>query len=573
MSDTTHSFEQHFLSLIARGSGQLPTEIRSLISRLIEATINQHSCIHLADESNETVSSIMEHRAFGGPDDTTPFVISDDRLYLRRFYRFEEEVASMIAQRNEPITVPNSDVLEQKLDEHFGSETGNRQKLAALLAISRKLAIVTGGPGTGKTSTVVKMLDILLEESPDIHIRLAAPTGKAAMRLADSIRDWATARSLDLEVQTLHRLLGMRRDGRTWRHGPRNPVDADLLIVDEASMIDLPMMHRLLSALPEDSRLILLGDPNQLPSVDTGNVLADLCAGDSSFSLEFSDFAHPFVGEIPTTETTHRLTDAVCKLERSYRFDENSAIGKLALGIQSASTKLDDSDTSVSWHSEAAPSELLANWQDYLDALESGTLDADILNEAFEQTRILCSRRGGESGVAEINLALEQLLEARGLKGTDETFYTGRPVLVTRNDYNLGVFNGDIGICTPLANDEFVVKFPGKPEGILASRLPDHETCFAMTVHKAQGSEFDHVMLVLASESSEEASSLMTRELVYTAITRARKSISVYSTDSTWQKALSRRSTRVSGMTRFLGIETSPDKDSSPSEPGQMDLF
>lgn len=573
MSDTTHSFEQHFLSLIARGSGLLPAEIRSLISRLIEATVNQHSCIHLADESNETLSSIMEHKAFGGPNDKTPFVIRDDRLYLRRFYRFEVEVASMIAKRNEPISVPDSIVLKQKLDEHFGSESGNRQKLAALLAISRKLAIVTGGPGTGKTSTVVKMLDILLEESPDIDIRLAAPTGKAAMRLGDSIRDWATDRSLDLEVQTLHRLLGMRRDGRTWRHGPRNPVDADLLIVDEASMIDLPMMHRLLSAIPEDSRLILLGDPNQLPSVDTGNVLADLCAGDSSFSLEFSNFAHPFVGEMPTTETTHRLTDAVCTLERSYRFDENSAIGKLALGIQSASIKLDDSDTSVSWHSEAAPSKLLANWQNYLAALESGTVNADILNEAFEKTRILCSRRGGDSGVTKLNLAIEQLLESRGLKGPGETFYTGRPVLVTRNDYNLGLFNGDIGICTPLANDEFVVRFPGKSEGILAPRLPDHETCFAMTVHKAQGSEFDHVMLVLGSESSEEASSLMTRELVYTAITRARKNISVYAKESTWQKALSRRSTRVSGMTHFLGIENPPGDDATSSDPGQRNLF
>ena len=175
--------------------------------------------------------------------------------------------------------------------------------------------------------------------------------------------------------------------------------------------------------------------------------------------------------------------------------------------------------------------------------------------------------------MTELNLAIEQLLESRGLKGPGETFYTGRPVLVTRNDYNLGLFNGDIGICTPLANDEFVVRFPGKSEGILASRLPDHETCFAMTVHKAQGSEFDHVMLVLGSESSEEASSLMTRELVYTAITRARKNISVYAKESTWQKALSRRSTRVSGMTHFLGIENPPGDDATSSDPGQRNLF
>jgi len=570
MSDTANGFEQHFLRLIASRSGQLPVNLRSLIQKLIQSSINQHSCVDLTDESEETLNLLKDHPAFGDPSAQTPFVVSEGRLYLRRYYRFEIEVAAMVTARNVALPIPDPDVLSTKLAEHFGTEPGNRQKLAALLAISRKLAIVTGGPGTGKTSTVVKMLDILLEETPDCHIRLAAPTGKAAMRLGDSIREWADEKNLVLEVQTLHRLLGIRRDGRTWRHGPDNPVSADLLIVDEASMIDLPMMHRLLTALQDNTRLILLGDPDQLPSVDTGNVLADLCAGDSGFSEEFARFAELFVGEVPATAQQHRLTDAVCRLEKSYRFDEDSAIGKLALAIRRAETNIDDSDNSVTWVTEANPDQLLEYWQDYLALLDAGDTPVEKLLETFEQARILCSRRGGDWGVSRLNESLENILETRGLKEADKAFYPGRPVLVTRNDYNLGVFNGDIGICTPINDGDYIVHFPGKEAGILASRLPEHETCFAMTVHKAQGSEFDHVMLVLGSESTEEASSLMTRELIYTAVTRAKQSISIYTSEDTWRQALARRSGRVSGMTHFLGIDQSKI---SGTEPGQMDLF
>ena len=554
MSELTNGFERHFLGLIARRSGSLPDDIRSLISRLIRATIHQHSCLDLSQEPESTLNQLERHSAFGDADGDSPLVIAHDRLYLRRFYRYESDVADMIIKRKGELAIPDPQRLKSRLDEHFGTDEGNRQKLAALLAISRKLAIVTGGPGTGKTSTVVKMLDILLEESPTLKIRLAAPTGKAAMRLNDSIRTWAEGRNRKPEVQTLHRLLGMRRDGRVWRLAPGREIRADLLIVDEASMVDLPMIHCLLSALREDTRLILLGDPNQLPSVETGNVLADLCAGDPGFSEDFAEFAAPYVGEVPRSKQKHALTDSICMLEKSYRFHQDSAIGRLALAIRQSEPAVDAGDDSVRWFTEPDSERLLSEWSSFLEALRSGEFRADQLMESFEQARILCSRRGGDRGVLQLNQDIETLLEAEGLKQTNEPFYPGRPVMVTRNDYNLDVFNGDIGICLPIGEGDYLVHFPGKAAGILASRLPEHETCFAMTVHKAQGSEFEHVMLVLGTESSEEASGLMTRELIYTAVTRARSSISIYSREDTWQTALSRRSRRVSGMTTFLGI-------------------
>jgi exodeoxyribonuclease V alpha subunit len=323
-------------------------------------------------------------------------------------------------------------------------------------------------------------------------------------------------------------------------------------------MIDLTMMHRLLGALPDHTRLILLGDPNQLPSVDTGNVLADLCAGEPGFSSTFGELASNFVGEVQTIERSHHLTDAVCELDKSYRFDPDSGIATLSRAIQSgqsATSLIDNSVVFKSGDRDPLIHDLLGYWKDYIDLLAGKQFDPGLLLSTFEQTRILCSRRGGDAGVEPINQDIESALETQGIKSPDNEFYAGRPILITRNDYNLGLFNGDIGICTPIENtDQFVVNFPGAAEPLLASRLPKHKSCFAMTVHKAQGSEFDHVILVLSEEASDDAASLLTRELLYTAITRAKKSITIHCNSQVWERAVSQSSRRVSGMTQFLGI-------------------
>ena len=600
-------FEHDFLSFLARKTARFDPASYKILSTLVNSAINQHSCILLDQEAQSNIDLLASHPAVGPPGEKTPIILDGNRLYLARFYQFEKMVAAAISQKNREIDTPDADWLRTQLDARFGTEAGNQQKLAALIALTRSLTIITGGPGTGKTSTVVNLLHILLEQNPEMIIRLAAPTGKAAMRLGEGLSELNHAAAANIpEVRTLHRLLGVRGDGRTFRHGPDNPFSADVLIVDEASMIDLPMMHRLLNAMPEETRLILLGDPHQLPSVDTGNVLADLCPEDIGYSQAFARFAQPIVGDIPTGGTINKLSDAICRLDRSYRFSSDSGVAALAENIRAGSPEIPANFLDGSVQVSTPYSEdlvLVEYWETYLTQMQDNPSDAAALLSAFDECRILCSRRVGPGGVESLNEKIERELEKRGLKTKGEKFYPGRPILVTANDYGLSLFNGDVGICLPIdpwgvepsagldkqpstgldkqpsavtnkqpstsQHMQYMVHFPGpQPRTFLASRLPDHETCFAMTVHKSQGSEFSHVVLIMTEEHHEQSNNLMTRELLYTAITRARKQVTLHTSDASWSEAVGRSAARVSGMTSFLDIKT---MDRSFSE--QKSLF
>lgn len=551
------AFERHFLRFLSRFNPDMSAQTKSLISRLTQASINQHSCLALTEDESQLLAAPDNASLMGRPGENTPFILSHQKLYLARYYHYEAEVAAMVAQRNHHSPIAAADWLKEKLDRYFGDSAGNRQKLAALMAVSRGLAIITGGPGTGKTSTVAKILRIIHEAQPAYRIRVAAPTGKAAMRLAESLAASNDAAVAELSVTTLHRLLGMRADGRSWRHGPDYLISADLLIVDEASMIDLPMMHRLLRALPAETRLILLGDPNQLPSVDTGNVLADLCAETPGYSDDFRQYAEPLLGKLPLSGNASQLENAICELDTSYRFDPASGIGRVAAAIKVGESLPEPDHQSFALlplpDAEAKP-DLLTHWPAYRAALQDPDASAATLLNGFEQTRILCCRRGGPLGVSNINLLIENQLEVMGHKTVGESFYPGRPILITRNDYNLGLFNGDIGICVSTGPDQqYQVVFDQTGEKTcLATRLPQHETCFAMTVHKSQGSEFAQVLLIVDEEPSTQAGNLLSRELLYTAVTRARDTIMIACEPPIWNAAVGRSAARTSGMTDFL---------------------
>ncbi|MBY6186598.1 exodeoxyribonuclease V subunit alpha [Marinobacter hydrocarbonoclasticus] len=556
-----------------------------------------------------------------GEEGTAPLVLDGHRLYLRRFHRFESEVArSLMARQSLSFPLPD-DVAERlavlfdplKDDAERAGTEPHWQSIAAALAARSALAVISGGPGTGKTTTVVRLLALLQglkqddqraagEELTGLRIRLAAPTGKAAARLSESLAatlgdiaagkvagvEADVARVIPTEVATLHRLLGARPDSRFFRHNADNPLHLDLLVVDEASMVDLEMMAALLSALPPKARLILLGDKDQLASVEAGAVLGDLCrhAGEARYQADTRGFLYRATGyDLDAYQGPgSAIEQQIVMLRKSHRFGADSGIGTLARTVNSGmagevktlwsrfgditqlapptvqdsalkSLLLDGQVTGL----EGAPK----GYRHYLTVLRNG-LDAQgagpegdawarsVLN-AFGEFQLLCAVREGEWGVSGLNERVTQILAGAGLIDADQPWYAGRPVMMMRNDYSLGLMNGDIGITLPFAPEEgglpvLRVVFPmpdGSLKRVLPSRLTEVDTVYAMTVHKSQGSEFAHTVMLLPADPNP----VLTRELVYTGITRARNWFTlVVPRPALLDAAIRQRTVRASGL-------------------------
>lgn len=497
-----------------------------------------------------------------------PLVLDGSRLYLRRMWQAEGQVAADLAQRMQwhDAIMPNA---SQALSTLFGppQDIGiDDQRVACALALQQRLTIISGGPGTGKTTTVTRLLALLQQQSirtlgRALHIRLVAPTGKAAARLSSSIAGAAASLTCDAEVvdsiptdaSTLHRLLGARPDTRHFRHNGQHPLMLDVLVVDEASMVDLDLMHALLQALPDDARLILLGDRDQLSSVEAGAVLGELCEHSDGFSADVAESLAALSGQrqliakdvikAPVDDpTTSPLRDHVVTLRHSYRFKAGSGISELAQAINRGSYKAlracwqaGYADIDFQVLNEKKPSALIARaaqeYHAYVDVLRSGASPQDVL-DAFGGFQVLCALRRGPSGVEGINEAITQQLTKDGYIEGRKQWYVGRPVMVTRNDPQLGLYNGDIGIALPDPQSEgrLRVFFPTAEEGhvraVMPGRLNDIETVFAMTVHKSQGSEFNRVLLVLPGQPNP----IMTRELLYTGVTRAKQFCAIATT-------------------------------------------
>ncbi|QJQ15776.1 exodeoxyribonuclease V subunit alpha [Enterobacter hormaechei] len=535
------------------------------------------SCFALLGETVDWQKILRESSAVGPGHNRAPLILTGERLYLNRLWRNELTVARFFSETNAPLPCDEAQ-LRQTLDRLFDSgEATDWQKVAAAVALTRRISVISGGPGTGKTTTVAKLLAALIQLSGEqrCRIRLAAPTGKAAARLTESLggamqRLPLTREQLALfpgEAITLHRLLGAQPGSQRLRYHAGNPLHLDVLVVDEASMIDLTMMSRLIDALPPHARVVFLGDRDQLASVEAGAVLGDICTYASyGYTAARAQELARLTGcslEPDHTPIAGALRDSLCLLQKSYRFGSDSGIGQLAAAVNrgdrhATRTVFDGSFTDIEKKSlqsgeeyQAMLEEALRGYQHFLSCVQQRSQPGQVI-AAFGEYQLLCALREGPFGVAGLNDRLEQLLvQKRKInRQLHSRWYEGRPVMISRNDSALGLFNGDIGIALDRGNGLRVwFQLPdGSVKSVQPSRLPEHETAWAMTVHKSQGSEFNHAALILPTQLSP----VVTRELVYTAITRARQRLSLYADERVLSQAIATRTERRSGLSAIF---------------------
>ena len=582
------------------------------------ATSDGHVCLSLAELATGLAPAhasapylaplrqgLLASGLVGTPDSpgALPMILDDDdRLYLHRYFDYERRLARrlMCAASTEPTLVDG--VTRKRLDELFDANAVlvdgavDWQKVAAALALRQRLTIISGGPGTGKTTTVVNLLACLIAQDPHCRIALAAPTGKAAARMTEAIR--LRAEHLPPEIRdrlpsesfTIHRLLGVRPGTGGFVHHAGNPLAIDALVVDEASMLDVALATKLLEAVPETARIILLGDKDQLAAVESGAVFSELSADPTLSDTCRRDIAElcdlrPEQLVLPVPTQPSALQDGVIWFTQNFRFAADSGIGRLAADIKGARAKdaiawlRAGEDDSVRWLDDggAVPGEatskfLLDGFGPYLDAVGRDPMDHAGITESFGSFRALCAVREGPRGVVAINermtrhahAVLNPLLTPQGINAAS-SWYAGRPVMVLRNDYVLRLFNGDIGITLPDASGELMVFFPDAGSGFRAFapvRLSAHQTAFAMTVHKSQGSEFDEVLVLLP----EQRSRVVTRELLYTAVTRARQRVAICAGAQVLGAAIQSATGRHSGLLARLREAATELKDPTPHD-------
>jgi exodeoxyribonuclease V alpha subunit len=517
---------------------------------------------------------LLQSGVAGNPGEWKPLILdAKGRLYLRRYHEYEASLARFVREGCVfSASGADTELLKGALGRLFpGSEDNpDLQRVAALVCATRRFSVISGGPGTGKTHTVVKALALTLElAGRPLKVAVCAPTGKAAGRLGEAIRaavgsidcpEWVK-NALPREVFTLHRLLGFGDLAGSFAHGPENPLAHDLVVVDEASMVDITLMAHLVGALKGSARLVLVGDRDQLASVEAGAVLGDICGVESAegFTPGFARFISEVSGDaVETSGGGNSLSDAITILRKSYRFKAKSGIGEGAAAVNRGDGEGALALFSSGSRPDAVFGELppAAGFNRKLSELALGKLEkflraktpGEALSE-FSSWRVLCALRNGPYGVEEANSLIERGLSSRGLIDSRKRWYAGRPVLITRNDYNAGLFNGDVGVTMPdpEAGGELRVFFQspgGGVRGLHPARLGEHETVFAMTVHKSQGSEFDEVLLVLPPGERQG----MTRELLYTAITRAKNKVEVWGEGEGFVSAVKKRVERSSGL-------------------------
>jgi len=556
----------HFAGLLHRLDPNADESVLLAGALAGERVISGEVCVDLVHLANSTVFDSDDAPGMSAPDldlwqqalkssplvsdgtATTPLVVTPDgRLYLYRYFELERRLAELIMQRTQICDVAiDSTQLEAALDTLFPDDaTSADQRNAATLAVHNRFTVISGGPGTGKTATVVRILTLLsqLKLAAPERMLLCAPTGKAAARLREALADSLAAvtpgDALPTDAVTAHRLLGWR-PGKKPRYHAMRPLNCDLLVLDEASMVDLALMVSILEALPAHARLILLGDRDQLSSVEAGAVLGDICrAADSG-----------------------PLADTLAPLTHNWRFGAHSPIAALASAVREARvtdalTLLDDpASAQISLQAaqeDAALDALLAEqitpvYAEVARLVREGA-DAKAVFEKLGSLMVLCAHRTGPRGVTDLNRRVSVQLGAGGALSPGLPAYPGQPLMVTRNDSALGLFNGDVGVVMPDADSPgrlqaVFIDTAGDEHAVSLGRLPEHETAYAMTVHKAQGSQARQVVLVLPTQLSP----VLSRELIYTGITRAEQSLEIWAAHEVLAGAIGRSAQRVTGL-------------------------
>ncbi|MBU1161498.1 MAG: exodeoxyribonuclease V subunit alpha [Proteobacteria bacterium] len=541
---------------------------------------------------SEWLKTLSQSRVVGRPGEFRPLILDEkNRLYLYRYWDYENRLSNTIKSRiKEDIQGIDGSTLKDSLNRLFpniGTDEFNWHKVAGVIAAFKKFCVITGGPGTGKTFTTAKILALLLELSrkDKLSILLAAPTGKAAARIGESIK--AAKKTLNCsddiidaipsEAYTIHRMLKTIPGSPYFYHNAENPLTADIVVVDEVSMVDLALMSKLLSAVKNDARVILIGDRDQLASVEAGFVMSDICDRDNVhlfskyFYKQFEKLTQCKM-EVSSKKLKDNpgLYDCMVVLKKSYRFTDTSGIGECSRAVNNGKfdetfSTLKSNPDQIDWKKISGPNDLsmalskevINGYSDYLNCR-----DPHRALELFNRFRILCAVKFGALGVIEINRLTEEILNRNGFIELDNLstypWYRGRPVLITRNDYSLELFNGDIGITMSEPDSkskDLYVYFSGvagKLRRFLPYRLPEHETAYAMTVHKSQGSEFETVLLILPNQDYP----VLTRELLYTGITRAKNHISIWGREGIIKTTILRKINRNSGLKDALWEET-----------------
>ncbi len=594
-----HRFSQldRQLATLVCGPEREPPDVFAAVALVSNMLQQGHVCLSLPHTRSITVlttaaaeeiacpppadwaAALLRHDKYvGRPGTYRPLILDENnRLYLHRYWYYEDRFRQWLSQR---VAAPAFDIdpvaLRTALDRYFPEPTASEpdwQRVAAATAVMRTLCIISGGPGTGKTTTVARILALLIENSGDepLRIAVAAQTGKAAGRIQETLAaareilklPAPVAAALPESAHTIHRLLGYVPNRRKPRFHRDNPLPFDVIVIDEASMLDLSLTARLIDAVPDAARVILLGDKDQLASVQPGSVFGDICnvRKINTFTREHHAVLSAATGvTLPEAASAEagddRIRDCIVSLSRNYRFAGSAGIyrissalasGDIETSINTLTCGLDD----VEWlrlpKSANLRTALTASISSGFSACGDGATADEIFAE-FQRFRVLCALRKGPYGSVAINRIVEDILAAAGVIDHRNPWYECRPVMITENDYGMQLFNGDVGVAMrTAAGQPLQVVFPTAAGGyrrLAPPRLPAHETCFAMTVHKSQGSEFDDVLLVLPDRPNQ----VLTRELLYTGITRARRRVTLMTSESIFLDAARNRVVRYSGM-------------------------